>query len=149
LGERHNGFSEMDGEHLYVNSACCCWLLVVHRPESVIPGLPSIFVFCADFERAGRFAHVEKAYANWVCPSLSCLLAMLRSRGCDINRTRRLHNLRKRATVELPSYQLCLLASAAGVVAARTRQPLGLGSQPSRANLVEDRFVRDRRASNG
>jgi len=36
----------------------------------------------------------------------------------------------------------CLL-----LLAARTRQPLGLGSQPSRANLVTDRFVQDRRAS--
>jgi hypothetical protein len=78
----------MDGEHLYVNSTRCCWCcwqLVVYRPESVIPGLPSSSASVRISKRAGRFAHVEKAYANWVCPSLSCLLAMLRSRGCDIN----------------------------------------------------------------
>jgi hypothetical protein len=57
--------------------------------------------------------------------------------------TRTLHSVLY--ATELPTYA-CLL-SAATVAAARTRQPLGLGSQPSRANLVTDRFVQDRRAS--
>lgn len=39
-----------------------------------------------------------------------------------------------------------MICASAAAFSARTRQPLGLGSQPSRANLVTDRLVHDRRA---
>jgi hypothetical protein len=46
--------------------------------------------------------------------------------------------------------QAKLLRAAAGFCfSARTRQPLGLGSQPSRANLVTDRDVHGRGSTGG